>query len=588
MEGWPNGKGAYRIILSGLPKPFTAIYFNNQWGYVFVCSIHTPSINIGWCLYSSYEAMRLKAMRISALASKLCRKQKWGIVMGFMDNLKNVLLERKAVTENGALGYASTGKALVDLNFAVASLRNESEEGIVKRFIKAYYEDKVLAVQWLFFLRDIRGGLGERRSFRIIFNYLASGDRKMMERLLPLVAEYGRFDDLLCLIGTPLEEDVLNLFKKQLDSDMEALLNKKQVSLCAKWLPSINASSSETRNTAKKIAKYFGITAKEYRQMLAGLREYLNVTEVLASSGRWGSIVYEHVPSNANLLYRNAFMKHDEKRRQAYLDSLVKEKASVNAGTLMPHDIVLSYTVMQSMWSLRVGAYDETLEQLWKNLDDTVKGTGNVLCVVDGSGSMACNIGSGRLTALHVSNALGIYFAERLKGPYKDRFITFSSKPEYVDLSGCNSLKEKLELAFSHNDCTNTNIKSTFDLVLKTAADNNLTQEELPGTILVISDMEFDYAVTCKDKETLFENIHRQFKAYGYKLPRLVFWNCNSRTGTIPVKENELGAGLVSGFSVNVCKMVLSGNLDPYRLLREQLDNVRYAPVRAAMEAAQG
>lgn len=561
MEGWPKGKGAYKIILSGLPKPFTAIYLIIQEGYVFVCSNHTPSTN-----------------------SKLCRKQKWGIIMGFMDNLKNVLLERKAVTENGALGYASTGKALVDLNFAVASLRNESEEEIVKKFVKAYYEDKVLAMQWLFFLRDIRGGLGERRSFRIIFNYLASGERKMMERLLPLVAEYGRFDDLLCLLGTPMEENVLGLIKKQVNSDMEAMLKKEQVSLCAKWLPSINASSAETRNTAKKVAKYFGITAKEYRQMLAGLREYLKVTEVLVSSGRWDSIVYEHVPSNANLLYRNAFMKHDGERRQAYLDGLVKDKAKINAATLMPHEIVLSYTVMQSRWSLRMGAYDETLELLWKNLDDTVQGAENVLCVVDGSGSMTCNVGNSSLTALHVSNALGIYFAERLKGPYKDKFITFSSKPEYVDLGSCNSLKEKLELAFSHDDCTNTNIKSTFDLVLQTAVENNLAQEELPGTILIISDMEFDYAVTCKDRETLFENIHKQFKAHGYKLPRLVFWNCNSRTGAIPVKVNELGVGLVSGFSVNVCKMVLSGRLDPYSCLREQLDSKRYEPVRAAVQ----
>ncbi len=145
--------------------------------------------------------------------------------MGFMDSLEDVLLKRKAVTENGALGYATTGKALVDLNFAVSSLRNESEEEIIKRFVKAYYEDKVLAVKWLFFLRDIRGGLGERRSFRIIFSYLAASAQQMAERLVPLVAEYGRFDDLLCLLDTPLEENVLAFIKKQLDTDTEAMLS---------------------------------------------------------------------------------------------------------------------------------------------------------------------------------------------------------------------------------------------------------------------------------------------------------------------------------------------------------------------------
>lgn len=501
--------------------------------------------------------------------------------MGFMDKLKDVLDGRKAVTENGALGYASTGKALVDLNFAVASLRNESEEEIIKKFVKAYYEDRVLAVKWLFFLRDIRGGLGERRSFRIIFSYLASGEKKLAGKLVPLVAEYGRFDDLLCLIGTPLEETVFGLFKEQLESDMEKMLNKKQVSLCAKWLPSINASSSETKNAAKKIVKYLGITAKEYRQMLASLREYIKVTEVLASSGCWQDIVYEHVPSKANLRFRNAFIKHDEERRKAYLESLVKGESKINAGTLMPHDIVLAYT---KEW-LTLADYDETLEQLWNSLDNTIKGAENILCVVDGSGSMTFCIGDSRLEAIDVSNALGIYFAERLSGPYKDRFITFSSRPEYVDLSKCKSLREKLELAFSHDDCTNTDIKATFRLVLETAVKNHLTQEELPSTILVISDMEFDYAVTSNNMETLFEGIDREFKEHGYKMPRLVFWNCNSRTNVIPVRENELGVGLVSGFSVNVCQMVLSGKLDPYECLKEQLDSERYAPVGKVLEA---
>ncbi len=502
--------------------------------------------------------------------------------MGFMDKLKDVLDGRKAVTENGALGYESTGKALVDLNFAVASFRNESEEEIIKKFVKAYYEDKVLAIKWLFFLRDIRGGIGERRSFRIIFSYLAYDEKKLAERLVPLVAEYGRFDDLLCLIGTPAEETAFSFFKEQLESDMEGMLGGGQVSLCAKWLPSINASNIEAKNAAKKIAGNLGITAKEYRQMLASLREYIKVTEVLASSGRWQDIVYEHVPSRANLCFRNAFIRHDEERRRAYLESLVKGEAKINAGTLMPHDIVLAYI---TKWSAGLDNYDETLEQLWNSLDDTIKGAENVLCVVDSSGSMSCCVGSGHLAAIHVSNALGIYFAERLQGPYKDHFITFSSKPEYVDLSKCKSLKEKLKLAFSYDDYTNTDIKATFRLVLETAVKNHLPQEELPGTILVISDMEFDCAVTSNSMETLFKGIDREFNGHGYKMPRLVFWNCNSRTNVIPVRENELGTGLVSGFSVNICKMVLSGRLDPYECLKEQLDSERYAPAGKVLEA---
>jgi len=512
--------------------------------------------------------------------------------MGFMEQLKDTLAESKAVTENGALGYASAGKALVDLNFAVASLRSMNEQEITKNFIHAYYEDKKLAVKWLFFLRDIRCGLGERRSFRVIFNYLALDNgpgRDIMERLMQLVPYYGRFDDLLCLLDTPLEKSVMELFKRQLEADMAAMKEHKPVSLIAKWLPSINATSDNTKNTAKKIVSYLGITAREYRRMLAILREYIKVTEVLASSGRWNEIIYESVPSKANIVFRSAFFKHDGERRQKYLESLKRGETKINAGTLMPHDIVASYcNWMQREWSFTLKEEDTALEELWKNLGNTVDGAGNILCVVDGSGSMLQLVGNtSNVAAIHVSNALGIYFAERLSGPYHNKYITFSRRPEYVDLDGCNTLREKLGLSFSHNDYTNTNIQATFNLVLETAVNNHLQQKELPGTILVISDMEFDSAVTCSQEpmETLFETIAGDFKRYGYMLPKLVFWNVNSRTNVVPVKENKYGVVLVSGFSVNVCKMVLNGSLDPYSCLVEQLNSERYARVEEALAA---
>ena len=206
-------------------------------------------------------------------------------------------------------------------------------------------------------------------------------------------------------------------------------------------------------------------------------------------------------------------------------------------------------------------------------------GAENVLCVVDGSGSMLCPVGEGNTTALHVSNALGVYFAERMGGAYHNRFITFSNTPKYVDLSSCRTLKEKLELAFSNNDCTNTNIEATFRLILETAVRNRLRQEELPATILIISDMEFDQAMWGRNTDTLFGIIKKKFAAHGYKVPKLVFWNVNSRTNVIPVRENRLGVGLVSGFSVNICNMVLSNELDPFACLKKALEGERYRKV---------
>lgn len=502
--------------------------------------------------------------------------------MNFMDMVHNTLKDRKVVTENGALAYETTKSALVDLNFAVASLRNKSEDEIVRKFFLAFHEDRMLAMKWLFYLRDIRGGLGERRSFRVIMKYLATAYTDMVEALVEIMAVYGRYDDLLLLLDTPVEKKVLTCICNQLKEDVVNREYGNPISLCAKWMPGNNTSSEESRRLAKKLQHAMNLTAKQYRKLLSDLRAYLRVTEVYMSDNRWEEINYTAVPSKANVLYRNAFLAHDKERREAFLQEVKQGDANMHADVLMPHDIVARYVTRQN-WRITVGAVDETLEALWQNLPDMVRGAENVLCVVDGSGSMLCSVG-GNTTALHVSNALGIYFAERMKGPYQNKFITFSAKPEYVDLSGCRNLREKLELAFSHNDCSNTNIEATFDLILQTAVNNRLKQEQLPQTVLVISDMEFDRAMYGKDLDTLFETIGKKFGRYGYKLPKLVFWNVNSRTNTIPVRENKLGIGLVSGFSVNICQMVLSGELAPYKALINVLNGTRYQPVEEALE----
>ncbi len=495
--------------------------------------------------------------------------------MNFMERLHTTLTDRKKVTENGAVGYETSKSALVDLNFAVASLRNAEEATIIRKFILAFNEDRVLAIKWLFFLRDVRGGLGERRSFRIIIRYLATAYTDIVASLVEIMTEYGRYDDLLVLLNTPVEGRVLSHIAMQLQEDIINMENGEKVSLCAKWMPSNNTSSEASKRLAAKLQKAMNFTAKQYRKMLAELRAYMKVTEVLMSDNRWEEIDYSAVASKANVLYRNAFMAHDKVRREAFLQAVERNEAVMHADVLMPHDIVSRYTG-RSGWRLELGQVDDSLEALWKNLPDAAQGAENVFCVVDGSGSMLCPVGNTGITALHVSNALGIYFSERMKGAYYNKFITFSNRPEYVDLSGCRSLREKLQLAFAHNDCTNTNLEATFDLILETAIRNRLKQSELPQTVLIISDMEFDQAMYGKSTDTLFETITKKFQRYGYKLPKLVFWNVNSRTGVIPMRANPNGVILVSGFSVNICQMVLSGELSPYKALIETLNRPRY------------
>lgn len=513
--------------------------------------------------------------------------------MDFTTAMANTLNEdyNVSVTENGAVGYRTTGKALLDLNFSVASLRSASEAEITSKFVKAFFEDKMAAMKWLFFARDVRGGLGERRLFRAVMKYLADNLPEYVRPVIELVAEYGRYDDLL---DTGLDSEVYPLIEEQLDRDLKSMKDGQPISLLAKWLPSPGASSATTKRYAKQIQKRLGATERQYRKMISELRGYLDVVEKKMSARQWSEIKYEAVPSRANLIYNKAFLRNDEDRRRAYLESLAKGETKINAGTLFPHEIVHKYG--NSGWNNTITEYNETLEQLWKALPDTVNGNGNTIVVADGSGSMTCNVDPhSSVTALDVANALAIYFAEHSSGQFKDKYITFSDHPRLVDFSKAKNLREKLLIAKQHNEMANTNIEAVFNLILTTAVNNRMRQEDMPQNILIISDMEFDYCATCgrrsdywgvttRPTARLFDVIRQKYEAAGYKLPRLVFWNVNSYTGTIPVRENDLGVALVSGFSQNVASMVMSGKLDPYECLMETLNNERYKPIEKALE----
>lgn len=510
--------------------------------------------------------------------------------MSFMNAIKNELDNEKQLTENGAVGFRTTGKKLLDLNFSVASLRSASEQQIIDKFMDAYWEDPVLAMKWLFYGRDVRQGLGERRMFRVVFKHLAHTQSKMIIALIAMIEEYGRWDDLWCLLDTDLSEDVILAVHTQLMSDRMNMAANKPISLLAKWLPSEHASSKDTKRYASIISKGLEMTPRVYRQMLSSMRKYIDVVECKMSAKQWDKINYETVPSRANLIYNDAFLRNDEERRRKYLGALEKGEVKINAGTLYPHDIVHKYG-----YTSRV---DSTLEGLWNALPNTVKGAGNTIVVADGSGSMMCNIGGNtRVTALDVANSLAVYFAERSSGEFKDKYITFSERPQLVDFSNAKTLRDKLSIARRHNEVANTNIEAVFNLILSTAINNNMSQEDIPANILIISDMEFDSCATTSTSRsngwwtsyerptaTLFETIAQKYAEHGYKLPRLVFWNVNSRTGTIPVKENDLGVALVSGFSVNIVNMVMSNKLDPYECLLDVLNTERYQPIEDAIK----
>jgi len=504
--------------------------------------------------------------------------------MSFMNDLKTTLDENSySVTENGALGFSTSGKKLLDLNFAVTSFRNKSDKAIEDAFAKAFYEDKLLALKWLFFARDREEGIGERRLFRVCLKWLAAEQPEIAKAVFNLAPFYGRFDDMWCLLDTDLKADVIAYVIMQLDDDKMNMANNKPISLLAKWMPSSNASSKETKRLAKIIYASLGMTEKHYRKTLSALRKYLDVIEIKMSAKEWNGIDYNKVPSRANLIYNGAFLRNDEERRRAYLAALERgdKNVKINGSVNFPHDIVHKYkSGHRTLKSL-----DTTLEQLWKELPDFVNGQGNTICVADGSGSMTSTIGGTSVTALTVANALAIYFAEHSSGQFKDKYITFSSRPQFVDFSNAKTLREKISIAVRNNEIANTNIKATFDLILKTAVDNNLSQDEIPANVLILSDCEFDSMVTGSRDKTLFRNIEQKWIDAGYKMPRCVFWNICSRTGTLPVNQHEnFPVALVSGFSPAICKMVLSGELDPFKCLLEQLNSERYQIVEEAVK----
>jgi hypothetical protein len=523
----------------------------------------------------------------------------------FEQALKSTLNNEISLTENFAVGYKTSGKALLDLNFSVSSLRKADKETIEKKFSDAFFESPMYAIKWLFFARDVRGGMGERRIFRICFAWLANTRPEVVKKLIPLVAEYGRFDDLIYSgLKGELWDVVVDYIDNQITEDYKNASVGKPTSLLAKWCPSINASSSKTVALAKKLCKALKLSEKEYRKMLSKIRANLKVIEVDASAKNWSAIDYEKVPSCANLKYKNAFLRNDETRRREYLAKLDKGEAKINSSVAFLCDIVHNYVTKNTdSFGWHYGRnniqIDSALEAMWKSLPDFVKVNDHAtstICVADDSGSMqSCT--SGNMTILTVAQSLAIYFSEKLTGPYKDKCITFSNRPQYLDFSNCKSLLDKIKVMYSHSEVANTNIEAVYDLILQTAIDNNLKQEDIPANVLLISDMEFDsmvdfngcgrysYHNNYSAKQcALFEQIKKRYEAAGYVMPRTVFWNVGSRTGTVPIQEHKTGTALVSGYSPAIAKMVFSAKTDPYEVLLETLDVERYKVIEETVK----
>lgn len=483
-----------------------------------------------------------------------------------LENLKKEM--NLTNTENGAKSFRSTNSYCLDLFATIGALRSASDEEVLIRFIRAYTEDADIAMKILFYARDIRGGLGERRVFRTILKWLALNKTESADKNIRYIAEYGRYDDLLVLLNTPCQNNVITYIKNQLETDLNNMANGKEISLLAKWLPSVNASNKQTVIYAKQIAKSLGVTDAEYRKTLSKLRAYIKIIENNLRKKDY-SFDYSKLPSKALFKYRQAFVRNDRERYCDFLLQVNKGTAKMNTDTLMPYEIISPLC----NWCDNTVITDEqriAIDTIWNALEDFCVEE-NAIAVIDGSGSM---YGYGNPKPIQVALSLGIYFAEHNKGAFANHFITFSENPQLVEIQG-QDIFEKVNYCKTFCEVANTNIQKVFEIVLNTALKNKVPQSELPAKIYIISDMEFDY---CADNADLtnFEYAKKLFEDNGYSLPDVVFWNVQSRNTQQPVEKNTQGVILVSGFTPKLFTMASCGNLDPYSFMVNIVNSERY------------
>ncbi len=475
------------------------------------------------------------------------------------------------LTENGAAAYKSTSSCCLDLFAVIGAIRRESEKEIIDRFIKAYAENSDIAMKILFFGRDVRGGLGERRVFRVILNWLADHEPESLRKNIALIPEYGRFDDLASLIGTACEEDAMKVIRDQLKKDME---KDAEVSLLAKWLPSVNATNKETVHIGKRIARYLGMSDAQYRKTLVGLRKKIHIVENNLREKDY-SFDYSKQPSKAMFKYRKAFARNDGERYRQFLEQVQNGTATIHTGTLMPYDIIAPCFGDLSARRRIPESERRAMDVSWNSLEDF--GTNeNALVVVDGSGSMYAYDGP---MPIAVALSLGIYFAERNTGVFRNHFITFSERPQLVEIKG-RDIVEKVRYCAEYNEVANTNLQAVFELILKAAVKHSVLQEEMPKKLYIVSDMEFDSCI-CKADVTNFSYAKKLFEDNGYHLPEIVFWNVASRNRQQPVTKNEMGVALVSGCTPRLFSMVAGGAASPYTVMMEIIESERYAVISA-------
>ncbi len=467
-----------------------------------------------------------------------------------MDTLQTDIVktdENVTLTENGMVTNPTTLNKCVDLFFSIGAMRGKSKDKVVSLFNEAYKENPLIASKLLFWSRDVRSGAGERQIFRDIVTHLTTTSPQTVRKNIGLIPEFGRWDDVLVLVGTELEDDMFILIK-------DSLTNGD--ALCAKWMP-------RKGDVANRLRKLFRFTPKEYRKMLVNLT---NVVESKMCAKDWESIDYSKLPSLASSRYQKSFVKNDTERYDEYKKALIDGTAKVNAGAVYPYDIIKS---------INQGGDTVVSEKQWESLPNWMEDSNErILPVVDVSGSMCCPAGGNdNLTCMDVAISLGMYISERNEGNFKDAFVTFSNNPQLQYLTG--GLKERLNKLRSSDWGMSTDLEAVFNLILNQAKTYNIPQDKMPTKIMILSDMQFNQATRSDlGSQSMIESM---YEVAGYKKPDIIYWNLNARGTNFPVEFNKDGTALVSGFSPSILKPLLSGkNMTPESIMMDTVNDERY------------
>lgn len=479
-------------------------------------------------------------------------------------SLLNAMRTNDTFTTNGMTTNSTSLNNCVDMFFNIGAMRGKSKASIINLFTKAYNEDQLVAMRLLFWVRDVRGGAGERQIFKDIIKYLATNHTESIRKNIHLISEYGRWDDLLTLIDTPLQKDVLEIIAQSLkDGD----------SLLAKWLPRPAGKNIENKLRANLIRKHLGLSPKAYRKMLV---ENSNTVEQLMCSKNFSKIDYSKLPSKAMSDLMKCFSRNDLARFQEYLASLEKGETKINSGAIYPYDVLKN---------LKQGN-EKGANLQWNALPNYMDGNvERIIPLVDVSGSMTCRAGGNSLlSCMDVAISLGLYISERNVGVFKDAFITFHANPQLLTVNG--TLNERYRQMANSSWGGNTNLEAVFKLILNKAKQFSVKEEEMPTTLIILSDMQFDVATSTRYgggsdwNPTAQQMIEKMYADAGYKMPKIVYWNLNAHNTDSPVAYNKQDTCLVSGFNTSILKNVLKGkDMTPMTIMMDVVDSERYAAI---------